>query len=354
MKTLFGWIMGRGPTLADRLAALGLGAVLLIWAAFEPGRVLQGLWLLPVFGAVVSSDTLLAIKQGFQALFLASFEAVKTMWEKAAMRTTSTGQEEVYNWLGRVPNMKEWVDQRVLEGLLAQDFTIKNKHWEATIEVDRNAIEDDRIGMYTPRVQELGEEARRHPDELVSDLLNNGGAQLAYDGQFFFDTDHAEGASGSQSNIVTGTGTTVAQITADFRSARSKLRSLKDDRGKPYLRGDVKLLVVARPELEGILEELANAAFIANTENVLKGAFDLWINPYLDGATGKVNDYYVLHVGAPVRPLIVQMRRNPEFVSLTDPGSEHVFKHRTFLFGVDGRYNAGYGLWQYAVKVDNA
>lgn len=306
-----------------------------------------------VIGGIVSASTLIGLQKSFRALFLQVYEAIEPMWTKVAMEAPSESAEENYQWLGRVPAMKEWLDTKTLEALRGFDFLIKNKDWESTIEVDRNHIEDDKLGMYRPRILELAEEAKRHPDELVSQVRRDGATKLAYDGQFFYDTDHLEGASGTQSNKLTGTGITIATITADFRAARAALRKFKDDQGKPFVRrtGRLDLLVTIPPDLEGVFEELANATFISNTENVLKGAFQYVVDPYLTDAT----DWFLDYVGAPIKSFILQMRKRPDFVALDTPeASETAFLRRKYLYSVEARYNVGYGLWQYSILTTNA
>lgn len=308
-------------------------------------------------GGVVTSDMLQGAMTGFKALYQSAFSSVKPQWQRIAMEAPSTTDAETYNWLGAVPAVKEWLDTKVAAGLLSHNFTIRNKDWEATLEVDRNTFEDDKLGIVRPRIQEMGQEAARHPDELISDLIKANG--LCYDGQNFFDTDHAEGSSGTQANTAAGTGTTIAQVTADFRAARAAMITRKDDRGKPLLKNlgsDATgaapgLFVVMCPaDLLGVFEELMVATQIGNTTNVLKGAFSLWVNPYLTDA----NDWYLFYVGSPIMPLILQMRKRPDFVSLQDPNSsEVVFFRKKFYYGVEARYNGGYGLWQFAHRITN-
>ena len=323
----------------------------------EGGASIWLLLSLLAIGGVVTSDFLNAVFTGFKALFTTGFASIRPQWTRVAMEAPSTTDGETYNWLGAVPAMKEWVDTKIAAGLSAFNYTIRNKDWESTIEVDRNTLEDDKLGMVNPRIMELSQEAARHPDELISSLITSNG--LAYDGQNFFDTDHSEGASGVQANTGAGTGVTLAQVTADFRVARAAMINIKDDRGKPMIKNlgqdamgapNGMWLVMCPPDMMGVFEELMNASFISNTENVLKGAFSLWVNPYLtDG-----NDWYLFYVGSTVRPLILQMRKRPQFVSLQDPNSsESVFFRKKFYFGVEARYNAGYGLWQFARRITN-
>lgn len=69
-------------------------------------------------------------------------------------------------------------------------FTIKNRKFESTIEISRDDIADDRLGIFKPALSEMGQAAKRHPDELIFDLLAKGFTSPCYDGQNFFDTDH--------------------------------------------------------------------------------------------------------------------------------------------------------------------
>lgn len=204
---------------------------------------------------MMSAGTLVSLQKNFRALYNQAYEATVPVWPNVAMEAPSGGAEENYQWLGDVPGMKEWLDAKALEKLMGFQYTIRNKDWEATITVDRNDVEDDRLGIYRPKLLELGGEARRHPDELLSVVRRGGASGLCYDGQYFYDTDHVQGKSGTLSNKLTGTGVTLAQFTADFIAARAALRTFKNEQGKPFIRqsGKLQLQVTIPPALEGIV-----------------------------------------------------------------------------------------------------
>ena len=61
--------------------------------------------------------------------------------------------------MGKVPRLREWIGDRQIHNLAAHSWTIVNKDWEATIEVDRNDIEDDRLGLYNIQAKQAGESA---------------------------------------------------------------------------------------------------------------------------------------------------------------------------------------------------
>jgi len=58
--------------------------------------------------------------------------------------------------------------------------------------------------------------------------------------------------------------------------------------------------------------------------------------------------WFLLDTTKPVKPLIMQFRRQPEFVALDSPNDTNVFMRKEFLYGVDYRGNAGYGFWMQA------
>ena len=63
---------------------------------------------------------------------------------------------------------------------------------------------------------------------------------------------------------------------------------------------------------------------------------------------GSSTPWFLLDTTKPIKPLIYQLRRAYEFVAMDDPKDDNVFSKKQFLYGVDGRGAAGYGLWQMA------
>jgi phage major head subunit gpT-like protein len=55
-----------------------------------------------------------------------------------------------------------------------------------------------------------------------------------------------------------------------------------------------------------------------------------------------------MDLSKPVKPMILQMRKRPEFVAMDRPDDENVFMRKKFRYGVDDRKNVGFGLWQLA------
>lgn len=222
---------------------------------------------------IVTSASVAALQVGFKKNFQDAFSANRpnSDFNQVATTIVSSSKSETYGWLGKFPKMREWVGDRVIKDMAGFGYSILNKDFEATVGVDRNDIEDDNLGHYSPLFQEMGMSAAQQPDDLTFGLLKAGATTLCYDGQYFFDTDH--------------------------------------------------------PSFDE-----AGAAITVSNVDVSGGVAPFW---------------YLLDTSRPLKPLIYQERKKPEFIAKTDPkASDSVFMSKEFLYGVDARCNVGFGLWQ--------
>jgi len=64
------------------------------------------------------------------------------------------------------------------------------------------------------------------------------------------------------------------------------------------------------------------------------------------GGTG--TPWYLMDLSRPLKPLILQVRKEPQFVAKDQLTDDNVFMRKKYVYGVDDRKNAGYGLWQLA------
>lgn len=161
---------------------------------------------------IINRQNLNDLFTGFNAAFQRGLQGAESHFAMIATTVPSTTSEEHYGWLGKWPGLREWIGERQVKQLASHDYRIKNRKFESTVGVDRDEIDDDRFGIYGPMMESLGDSAGTHPDELVFGLLKDGTAQLCYDGQNFFDTDHPVGREGdggvvSVSNNAGGGGT---------------------------------------------------------------------------------------------------------------------------------------------------
>ena len=279
-----------------------------------------------------------------------------TFHDRFCMTVPSKGADEKVALLGEVPAMREWLGNRKKKELRGATYTIVNKLWESTIVIEREDLEDDRLALYGPAFDALGSRAARHPGAKALDVLVAGESELCWDGQFFFDTDHAWGDSGAQSNDLTfnaadHTAVTPAEFLAAFEKAVNAMLSFKDDQGEPLM-GDVV------DELSGLtvvvpiaLRQAAYKAFEAALAVGGQGASNVYIerpqiicSPRLTSGV----KFYTLHTGEAIKPLIFQTRRplQRQMKGLNDR------EFRDIKFMTDARYNLGYGPWWKAVLTE--
>lgn len=174
---------------------------------------------------IITPQALRGIYTAFNTVFNKAFEGQHPTYEKVATVVPSTSESETYAWLGDIPGMREWIGEREIQNLSGSAYTIKNKDFELTVGVDRNAVEDDKIGLYNPSIQMLGESAALHPDELVYGLLANGFTEKCYDGKAFFATDHPVGKDKASNK---GT----AKLSMDaYKTARTSIHDKSDASG---------------------------------------------------------------------------------------------------------------------------
>ena len=89
------------------------------------------------------------------------------LYEQFCTTVPSTTAVEVYPFLKSLPRMREWLGDRVIHSLEGAGFSIKNRKFELTEGVSRDAVEDDTYGLWSPVFQEFGRSSREHPNEHV-------------------------------------------------------------------------------------------------------------------------------------------------------------------------------------------
>ena len=219
---------------------------------------------------LVNAANLDALRVGFSTAFQNGLSQAPSQFDRIATTIRATQKEQKYGWLGKIPNVREWIGARAIQNLMSHDYAIKEKPFELTIGVDKDDIETDNLGIYTPLMSEMGLSAGSKKDMLTFGLLKAGFTTNCYDGQFFFDTDHP------------------------------------------------------------VLNEDGNTISVANT----------------DGGAG--TPWFLLDVSRALKPILLQVRKDFEFTSLTDSDAPNVFMNKEFIYGTDGRMNAGFGFWQMA------
>lgn len=281
-----------------------------------------------------------------------------------SMLFRSDQPSETYKWLGMSPMMREWIGGRLAKGFRENGITIANKDFEATLEVDRKEMKFDKTGQVMIRIGELARRTNAHWAKLLSTLILAGGGNtlgLAYDGQFFFDTDHSEGDSGVQSNDITydvtaPTAPNAAEAAAAVLAGVQQIIGQKDDQGEPMNEDATRFLVMVPVGFMASFAAALNNPIIAvasgtgaqtNTLTNLGGfGFQLAINPRLTWT----DKFAIFRTDSGTKAFIRQEEEEVTMDAIAE-GSEEEFKNKRHLYGVKAARNVGYGFWQDAVRV---
>lgn len=278
----------------------------------------------------------------------------------------SDQSSETYNWIGMPPAFREWIGGRNAKAFRGDGLTITNKHYEATIEFAKKDVRRDKTGQISARINDFADRANSHWASLLSTLILNGASTACYDGQFFFDTDHSEGDSGSQSNDITVdisaaptevVGTITAPSAGEMQWSIMKgitqILSFVDDRGEPMNEGASSFLVMVPPSLYmpavASVSTITTAAMVQNVNpNTFSGMrVDVVMNPRVSTWD---DEFAVFRTDGAIKPLIRQEEQGVELKAKAE-GSEYEFDNDAWQFGLDTWRNVGYGFWQGACLV---
>jgi len=290
-----------------------------------------------------------AVMRGLTQKFDTAAEAARPFYPSVSLTVDSNGADEGYGLRGAMAGVKEWHGERKYNELRSADFVIANRSWESSLLVGKDAIADDRIGLYGPLSEDLAIEAVHHPDELFFDILVAGESNPCYDGQNFFDVDHAWGNSGSQSNDLAATAAgslpTADEFKTAFDAARINMLKFRNDQGKLMNRavasGLSHLLCLVPVEMELVAREALEAPLVnGGDSNVIIDA------PMVVSSAQLVDTskMYLFDLSGSRRPFIFQAR---EALSrqVRDIDNDET---RDIKLLTSARYNMGYGDWNKA------
>lgn len=274
---------------------------------------------------------------------------------------TSDQVSEEYAWLGQSPAMREWVGGRNAKGFSEKTWTIRNVHYEATLDVLVRDLRRDKSGQVLVRIAELARRSQAHWASLLSTLILAGASTACYDGGYFFTTTHSEGSSGSQSNSISvdiselpvaTNGSTTAPAVAEMQQcivqAIAAIVGFKDDQGEPMNEDASSFLVMTPLSLwNAAAQAVATPVQVAETQTALeamKQNFSIQVVPNARLSTWTAN-FAVFRTDSAIKSFIRQEEQAVQ-LKVKGEGSEYEFDNDAHQYGIDSWRNVGYGYWQ--------
>lgn len=306
---------------------------------------------MPINTTIIDRQKLDAAYVTFSTLFDMQLTRTPTIFQDIATVIPVGSVQTDFKWLGEVPKMTEWIGQRAINKLRAETHTIRTKDWSNGIEVGRDELADDSLGLVEPRIGQLADEGMWAMEDLVLSFYSDGIAgslALAYDGQPLYDTDHTASGSGGtqQSNLMGGTDQTLDE--GAYQAAWGKMMNFVDTKGNSIRIVPDTLLtgVTNRTTARKLLVQQTQAS---GAQNIEFGTTRLIISPRITDAK-----WHLLSTQQRIRAVILLVRQAAQFAAVDMMDDVHAFMNATFLYGADARFGAGIGLWQTAVGSDGA
>ena len=298
---------------------------------------------------------------GFHKTFNNRLQKAESVFRRLATVVETTDLVDRQVWLQSAPKMRRWIGDKILHKLRAESHPIVTYPHEASLEIPKHDILNDKLGLWTPKINDMVDAYGWALDELVIAMLAAGVAGPAlgatYDGQNLIDTEHTALSIGgvSQENFVDGV------LDADaYAEAWAKYRSIKDENGVPVNVAGRRMTLVVGPENAVVAREILNQDFGTNgVRNLDQGTADLLITPWLGAGTLTIGgtdvtvlgtEWFLIPEGSSA--ILVHLKRGPEFLAVET--GEFAFRTGKYLYGIEAEFGAAYGLWQEIVGGDGA
>lgn len=289
-----------------------------------------------------------------------------TWFDNVATTIPSASREVSYAWLNRLPTLRKWIGDRIINAASAQVRRVLNVPFEHTLGLDKYDIQDDQLGVFYLAVKDQASLVVKWPDNIIAQFfrdmatatLGDGTSNLGFDGVPCVSQNHpllggVDGPGGStvQSNLYLN-----KPLTWDnYVAVRIAMMSLLGADGKPL--NILPNLLIVPPQLESMGKLILEADSVPSTAGVLaggvtagaaamtntyKGTAKLLVIPEL---ADKPNNWWLMDASRVVKPILWQLRQAAQFTQLVEPNAWNVFNTRQFLYGVEARGAAAETLW---------
>jgi len=266
---------------------------------------------------------------------------------------------ETYRWLGQAPVMRQWVGGRQYQTLKSEGVTIINQPYESTLDFFEDDIRRDKTGQIQVRINEHARRANAHWASLLSTLIINGESTTCYDAQYYFDTDHSEGSSGTQSNDIqvdisalpcnqhgSTTIPSPEEMELSILKAIQQIYGFKDDQGQPMNENAMSFLVMVPVSFwHAASSAISDPVLTSGKTNTIVNLSKLNIQVVSNPRLTWTEEFVVFRTDANVKSFIHQDEYGVRTMSKWI-GSEYHFDNKKVAIGIDASRNVGYGYWQ--------
>jgi phage major head subunit gpT-like protein len=270
----------------------------------------------------ITQGNLEAVFTGLKATFNEAVQATENEKTNRLMEVVpSTSGTEQYPTATLLGDLEEVLDEVTITNIGAFVQSVPNRTFARIVQVKRNDIADDNIGVYRPGVRQLGRRAALYPLRLAAEALLAGFADSWVDGATVFSDSH---------EWVGGTGwsnrSDVALTADNFDAAGRALEGRLGPDGAPL--GLEPDLLVCGLSNKAAAESILEVQYLegGQSNRNYKKCDLLVLSRFGSGEAWFVADT------DPVRPLVLQDREGPDFTSKDSPDDDEAFYREQYAY----------------------
>ncbi len=270
----------------------------------------------------ITQGNLEAVFTGLKATFSEAVQSTENEQIQRLMEVVpSTSGTEKYPVATLLGDLEEVLDEVTITSIGAFVQSVPNRTFARIVQVHRNDIADDNIGVYRPGVRQLGRRAALYPLRLAAEVLLAGFADQWIDGTTVFSANHEWVGGLSWANR-----SDVALTADNFESAATALEMRTGPDGAPLgLQPD---LLVCGPANRAAAQGILDIQYLEGGEsNPNYKKCDLLVLSRF----GSNQAWFVVD-SDPVRPMVLQDREGPEFTAKDDPDDEDAFYRERYAY----------------------
>lgn len=270
----------------------------------------------------ITQGNLEAVFTGLKAVFSEAVQSADNEQINRLMEVVpSTSGSEEYPTATLLGDLEEVLDEVTITSIGTFVQSVPNRTFARIVQVKRDDIADDNIGVYRPGVRQLGRRAALYPLRLAAETLLAGFTDEWIDGTTLFATDHEWVGGRAWPNR-----SDAALDATNFEAAVSAIEARTGPDGSPLgLEPDLLVCGLANKAAAETILEVQYLEGGQSNRNYKKCAL-LVLSRF-----GSSQAWMVMDTD-PVKPLVLQDREGPEFTAKDSPDDDEAFYREQYAY----------------------
>lgn len=265
---------------------------------------------------------------------------------------------ETYAFFGTSPTMREWVNKRAAKTAKDYSFEIKNRKFEASVDIPDELLNRDKTDQVDEYIRGLGKRYFTHWGRLGAEIVQGNGN--AYDGVSFYNASRPRGSNIVAESVVDAAKPTALELANILNKVVETHSNITDDEEEPMNDDTAEFLILAPVKYRSAIGLALRGEYVSDgsgpVDNPLVSytgiKWRIHASPRFS-TWSAANQFGVFRTDG-VSPIIRQeeSKGSDSTVRILGRDSDFHFEHDAIKAGVKASRNVGYGAWESAIRVD--